>query len=342
MKGLDLAEHYYLEYGRPMIREQFGSFASHITVGLCGEGSECFGFDDEISKDHDFGPAFCMWLDREIMEEIGEPLMQAYEALPAFYAGMQARRDNRMSGHRIGVWESGEFYSHFLGTPAGPQTLMDWMRLPDSYLAVVTNEKIFEAGSGTFLEVRNRLKAGHPEDVRIKKMVARAANMSQSGQYNLPRCAKRGEYVAAGLALSEFVRHGMVMIYLLNHRYAPFYKWMHRGLGEWEVLGEIKELFAELMNPQMDGMACQEQNPVQKEVDMQKNQAQQELPGQNASRSFRDQKQEIVETICRLVSKEWQRQELIRHTDPFLQNSLDELMKHIQDPQIAALPWLYG
>ena len=54
------------------------------------------------------------------------------------------------------------------------------------------------------------------------------------------------------------------------------------------------------------------------------------------------QKQELIETICSLISAEWQRQGLITKTDLFLQNSLDELIKQIQDPQIASLPWLYG
>lgn len=317
MKGLELARNYYTRCGRPMILEKFGDYASCITAGLCGEGSECFGFDDEISKDHDFGPAFCLWLDRELMEEIVERLIAEYEALPAFFGGMPARRDSRMSGHRIGVWESGEFYRHFLGKPEGPQTLMEWLNLPDSYLAVATNGEIFQAGSGTFLEVRNRLKAGHPEDVRIKKMVARAANMSQAGQYNLPRSLKRGETVAAGLALAEFVRHGMVMIYLLNHRYAPFYKWLHRGLGELEILGETQTLFTKLMEEKTG-------------------------EGNQMAEEGWKEKLELVEQICSLVSAEWQRQDLIRRTDPFLQNSLEELMKQIRDPQIASLPWLYG
>lgn len=311
MKGMKLARDYFMQYGRPMLEERFGAYMSRITIGLCGEGSECFGFDDEISRDHDFGPAFCLWLDRELMEEIGERLIAEYEALPASFYGMPVRRDGRMSGHRVGVGESGEFYRHFLGSTVGPQTQMEWLNLPDSYLAVATNGAVFQEGIGSFLEVRGRLKAGHPEDVRIKKMVARAANMSQSGQYNLPRSVRRGEYVAAGLALAEFVRHGMVMIYLLNHRYAPFYKWMHRGLGELPILGTTQKLFAQLMDP------CPES-------------------------FFWEQKQELIETICGLISAEWQRQGLIGTTDPFWQNSLDELMKQIQDPQIAVLPWLYG
>ena len=54
--------------------------------------------------------------------------------------------------------------------------------------------------------------------------------MAQSGQYNFPRCNKRKEYVASRLALSEFMSVSMSLVYLLNHAYRPYYKWVHRGL----------------------------------------------------------------------------------------------------------------
>ena len=54
---------------------------------------------------------------------------------------------------------------------------MAWLNLADSYLAVATNGAVFEAGEGRFLEIRNRLKQGHPEDVRIKKMAARPGRL---------------------------------------------------------------------------------------------------------------------------------------------------------------------
>ena len=59
MKGLELSEKFYLEHGAPMIHSDFPEIESMIAVGLCGSGSECFGFDDEISTDHDFEPGFC-------------------------------------------------------------------------------------------------------------------------------------------------------------------------------------------------------------------------------------------------------------------------------------------
>ena len=93
-----------------------------------------------------------------------------------------------------------------------------------------TNGAVFSDPLGRFTAVRRRLLEEYPEDLRLKKLAARAAVMAQAGQYNFPRCVRRGEAVAAGLALAEFARAAMSLAYLLNRRYAPFYKWMHRGL----------------------------------------------------------------------------------------------------------------
>ena len=59
MQGLELAKRYYEEVGRPMRDAEW--FWAWLREGLVGEGSECLGFDDAISQDHDFGAGFCLW-----------------------------------------------------------------------------------------------------------------------------------------------------------------------------------------------------------------------------------------------------------------------------------------
>ena len=59
MKGMELAKAYFEEYGIPMIETSFSQYQGQIAAGLVGEGSECLGYDDEFSQDHDFGPGFC-------------------------------------------------------------------------------------------------------------------------------------------------------------------------------------------------------------------------------------------------------------------------------------------
>lgn len=53
MKGIEQARKFYTEVGKKMIADEFGDYQNRIAVGLVGHGSECFGFDDEVSRDHD-------------------------------------------------------------------------------------------------------------------------------------------------------------------------------------------------------------------------------------------------------------------------------------------------
>ena len=49
MKGLEEARGFYEDFGRDMLHRQFPDYEDRIAVGLVGRGSECFGFDDDIS-----------------------------------------------------------------------------------------------------------------------------------------------------------------------------------------------------------------------------------------------------------------------------------------------------
>lgn len=56
MKGLELCRLYYEEVGAPELKARFPELMSRAAVGLSGQGSDCLGFDDEFSRDHDYGP----------------------------------------------------------------------------------------------------------------------------------------------------------------------------------------------------------------------------------------------------------------------------------------------
>lgn len=243
MKGMELAEKYYEAYGRPML-EQFPEIADQTAAGLVGYGSECLGFDDEISGDHDYGPSFCIWLPREIYARYGEKLQAAYDALPKEFMGFSGRVEEEQGKGRVGALCLEEFYLEILGRESAPERAEEWFAIPESALCTAVNGRVFEDRCGRFTKLREALLAYYPEEVWRKKLAESLARAAQAGQYNYARAMKRGERIAAEMALTEFVREAMQIVYLLNKKYAPFYKWMHRGMKELSVCGEIGDMLS--------------------------------------------------------------------------------------------------
>lgn len=238
MKGLVLAKKYYDRLGAPMLQERFAALFDRVAVGLVGPGSECFGFDDAISRDHDWGPAFCMCLTADDYQKYGKDLQKAYEELPEVFQGFGPRRSSIGEESRVGACSIETFYATYTGLHHPPATTKEWLAIPESSLAVCTNGEVFSDKLGQFSRMRQALLAFYPEDVRLKKIASRCFTIAQSGQYNLPRSLKRGELFAANWALSEFCAETMSLIFLLNKRYAPFHKWMHRAVKELPLMGE--------------------------------------------------------------------------------------------------------
>ena len=246
MKGLSLSKKYYEEYGRRMIMETVPALADRIAVGLAGDGSQCFGFDDEISRDHDFAPGFCVWLTDEDFALYGTVLQEAYGRLPAGYTGT-SRRNSDTPG-RLGIHTISGFYSEYTGFSEGPVSNDEWLMCPETSLAACANGEIFSDPLGDFSRIRNRILEFYPEDVLRKKIAARAAVMAQAGQYNLSRCLKRGDTVSASLACARFTEAALSMTHLLNRKYVPFYKWAFRSAQNLPKLRSIPALIEELHN----------------------------------------------------------------------------------------------
>ena len=240
MNGLALAQAFYHTHGEPMLREQFPQVVPLIAVGLCGSGSECFGYDDEISRDHDFEPGFCLFLPGEevVDRRTAFLLERAYSKLPKEFLGYQRNPLNPVGGNRHGVIRMADFFRDKTGSPDGTLSLMDFCRIPEQSLAETTNGEIFRDDSGLFSSIRAGLSY-LPEDVRRKKLAGNLLLMGQAGEYNYPRCITRGETGAAQLASVEYAKAALHTIFLLNHTYLPYYKWSFRALRGLPLLSRL-------------------------------------------------------------------------------------------------------
>ncbi len=283
MKGLDLCRGFFLAYGEPMIKEKFSFISDRIAAGMVGEGSECLGFDDRVSRDHDWGPGFCLWLTDEDFDEFGLEFQKAYEKLPRMYMGI-VRKTARLSSQKLGVFKISDFYRRFTGLPHAPQTPSQWMTLCDAYLCACTSGEVFYDPSGRFSSIRQKLLEFYPEDVRRFKIAAKCMSCAQSGQYNFMRSVRRGEPVAAAFAKNAFCMDIMDLVFLLKKRFAPFYKWKHRAVKNLGDPGRQTHDAVAIL------MACT--NDIES--------------------------QDIMETMCSAIINEMKRQDISHATGNFL------------------------
>ena len=239
LKGLDLCREYYEKYGAPMIHEKFPEYEDRIAVGLAGEGSECFYLDDEISRDHDFGPSFCMWLDDDTFKEIGEELRKEYEALPSDFKGFK-RESSVQGGGRRGVMTVDSFYNRLTGSSQYSDT--DWSRVEDPGLAAAVNGEVWRDDQGSFTQKREEFKKGYPENILYLKLAECCAAFSQCGQYNYFRMLKRGDEVTAAIMLSDAFKAAMKLMYLMDGTYPLHDKWLFWCLPDLEGGKELSQL----------------------------------------------------------------------------------------------------
>ena len=267
MKGIDISRVYWEQCGRPAFEAQFPDLMPLIAVGLTGGGSECWGYDDDVSTDHDFEPGFTVFLPGEDMVDRRRAFLleRAYDRLPREFMGLRRGLVAPVGGPRRGVWRIGDYYAEKLGAPDGVLTVQQWLTLPENALAEAVNGKIFYDGYGAVTRIRAGL-SGWPEDIRKKKLAGCLLMMAQSGQYNYSRCIRHDETGAAQLAAVAFVQNAMRAVFLLNDAFMPYYKWQFRAMRSLPRLSLLAELMEYLLSTGNDPDLSGEKQAVMESV----------------------------------------------------------------------------
>ncbi|MBI0150596.1 DUF4037 domain-containing protein [Bifidobacterium sp. M0353] len=326
IQGLDLAKAYWEQVGRPMLEERYPQYRGRIAAGLMGHGSDCYGFDDAISRDHDFGPGFCLWLTSEDYQAIGDQMQKDYEALPTEFMGFGSRTDSvraKGANRRVGVFEIGAFFESLTGYRQAPPEdhPHEWLLLDEATLAAATNGRVFADPLGQMLATRQGFKA-MPDDVRFCLISRRLGMIAQAGQYNLPRSLQRGDGAAAMLSINEFVQACASLIFLINNPltvgYLPYYKWTFAALRR--LSGRMATRLADLTEQLEDilrlaSTACYGGQSFGE--------------GGKGARPAAERVTELVESICARIVEELQAEGLTNSPETFLEWQRPYVEAHI-------------
>ena len=244
---IENSRQFYEEKVAPMIHEKFGAYESRIAVGLVGEGSDCFGYDDDISRDHDFGTGVCLWITDEDIELFGKELGEAYNALvdekERSYLTARLRE-------RRGVMSIHFFYSNILqidcDTKGCTMSVKQWLKLDHACLATAVNGEVFRDDLGAFTAFRKLLLDYYPERVWRIRIAEKMHEYSAALQVNYARCMTRKDTVSAQICKVRGMEAAMELFFLLKRTYPPYYKWTFRALREIDEKGEFTARIQEL------------------------------------------------------------------------------------------------
>ncbi len=307
---IDNSRRFYEKQVAPLIREKFPEYEGRIAVGLAGEGSDCFGYDDFMSRDHDFGTGVCLWLTDEDMALFGEKLDRAYNDLIDRQPGNNLTARLR---ERRGAMTVHDFYSNILGidcdTDRAVLSEKDWKALDHSCLATAVNGEVFRDDTGAFTRFRNMLLSYYPERVWKERIVNELHTFSMALQVNYARCMSRDDTVAAKLCHLHGLEAAMQLFFLLKREYPPYYKWTYRRLCEIDQGGLFSKWVRELSEVPCDKEAWAGKTYNGKYI--------------NLSDRVVLLSERIAETIAKMLME----QGLTDSPDPYLEKHVDEILK---------------
>ncbi|MFJ1754921.1 DUF4037 domain-containing protein [Kitasatospora sp. NPDC088134] len=242
LPGVELSRLLYTEAVRPLLDSAHPGLRH--AAALVGPGSEVLGFDTPRSADHDWGPRLDLFLTAEDADRHAADLHDLFaHRLPKQVRGWPTHfrptgDPNDPVGHleategpvahrvvvrRVDEWLTDRLGTATAATEPGP-ILTDWLAMPQQRLAEVTGGAVFHDGPGTLTAARHRL-ARYPDQVRRYLLACQWQRLAQEEAF-VGRCAEVGDELGSALAAGRLVRDLMRLCLLLEHRYAPYTKWL--------------------------------------------------------------------------------------------------------------------
>ncbi len=253
IKGLALCRGFFFDTAKPVLDECFPEL--RYSAGLIGYGSDVLGYDDEVSRDHMWGPRFYLFLDPTDMRRKDEILSAFAAALPYTYRGYSvnfSRPDPNDNGVRhpafitsgkvdplIFVETFDDFLAEQLGTSA-PESMSaaDWLTISEHRLLSLVAGTFFVDG----IDLRKRLESirYYPEVVR-RYRIASNWDILASEQAFMRRASDVGDELGSRVVASRMAERLMRLCFLYKKIYAPYSKWFGTAFAQLDIPSELKE-----------------------------------------------------------------------------------------------------
>jgi hypothetical protein len=234
MQGIELSRRFYFDIVQPWLNTAAPQLRH--SAALIGYGSELLGFDDDMSRDHNWrSPRSSHRFARRFCPRCAAPDQRLYLVPDQFLGepiGWRSRPHPPASGaEAAGAAEHGLEIHTLEGRLKGALALdsafdigsMQWLGLSEQLLLSLTAGAVFHDDDDRLGKVRAAL-AYFPRDVWLYKIACQWRRIAEEQAF-VGRAGIAGDELGSRVIAGRLVRDVMRMAFLLERRYAPYSKW---------------------------------------------------------------------------------------------------------------------
>ena len=196
-------------------------------AGRLGSGSDVLGFDDVMSRDHDWGCRLTLLVDEPDRDAVPQISGLLEEKLPESYRGFPVRFPvtwEPSRAHKVEVSTVAGFAASRLGIdPTGQMSAVDWLVLTGQSVLEVTAGPIFIDRTAELARVRATLR-WYPPDLERYVLAAGWQRLSQQMPM-VGRTAVRGDELGSRLLSAQLADDVMWLAFALSRQWPPYAKW---------------------------------------------------------------------------------------------------------------------
>lgn len=257
MQGIELSRRFYAEVVRPFLDRRLPGLAYDAAV--IGYGSELLGFDDETSRDHNWGPRVQIVVRADDFDAAAPLIVHGFDAdKPATFLGEPIGYRNRphppaegagrlgSPSHGVEVVTIAAILRHTLALDsAEPLDAVTWLSLPEQRLVELTAGEVFHHGLGEVAALRARF-ARPPLDIVRYKLAAQWRRIAEEQAF--VGCAGQvGDDLGSRIIAARLARDIMRIAFLLAGVYAPYSKWFGSAFARLPAAPILAPLIDEML-----------------------------------------------------------------------------------------------
>ena len=213
VSGQELSRQLYRREVRPLLDARFPELPH--AAALLGRGSEVLGYDDDMSRDHDWGPRVLVFLRDADQRRLGGQVEEVLSReLPSEFAGRAPS---------CPVLTVRGYVRDALGVDVDDELdARDWFTFPEHELLMLTAGVVHHDDVGLHA-VRDRF-GYYPHDVWLYLMAAGWWRVGPEANL-LGRAGYVGDDLGSALIGAALVQDLMRLCFLQERQYAPYAKW---------------------------------------------------------------------------------------------------------------------